>query len=294
MKDALHQPVMKHEVLEFLTIKKNDWYIDATFGRGGHTRSMLQAGAKVFALDHDAAAEEYARTKFVSELESGKLIFVRENFRKISDVTKTELGQKVKGILFDFGTSVDQLKDQDRGFSFESNAELDMRMDDRSGVKAKDLLALVHEKQLADMFFELGGEEQAKGIAKAIVKQREVSPIETTQELVTLIETVKKGYRTHLHPATKVFQALRMIVNSEVENIEEAFTHILELLQPKGRIITISFHEGEDRVVKHQFRDWAEANLGEVITQKPLSPSAQEIEENNRSRSAKMRVFQKK
>lgn len=289
---ALHQPVMVEEVIEHLQIKKNHWYIDATFGRGGHTSKILERGGCVIAFDHDLESTEFAQTQFQESIDQEKLIIVNENFNKLtSSIRERKLTHPISAILFDFGTSVDQLKDINRGFSFEHEASLDMRMDKRLGIQAKDLLAILSEKQLEDLFRNDGGEEEARAIAKAITRQREHTPIETTLQLRELIARTKHQKRTHLNPATKVFQALRIAVNSEMENIAEVLPQAFEILGPNGRIISISFHEGEDRIVKNQFKEWEHHNKGQQLTKKPLQPTEEEIHKNPRSRSAKLRVF---
>lgn len=289
----LHQSVLLQEAIDALQVKPGQWYIDGTFGRGGHTKHILKHGGKVIALDADQEAIEYGQEKFEKEISDQKLILIRENFNKLTNTVKNNGINEVAGILFDFGTSVDQLKSDTRGFSFEHDSELDMRMDDRLGVKAKDLLAILPEQQLAQLFWEVGGEEMSRSIAKAIVRTRGKQPLTTTQQLSTLIEQIKGGKRGKLHPATKVFQALRIAVNTELDSIREVLPQAFELLQHQGRLVTISFHEGEDRIVKHQMRDWQQHNQGTLITKHPIEPSQGEIENNPRSRSAKLRIFEK-
>lgn len=288
--DALHKPVMLQEAIDALNVSPNNWYIDATFGRGGHTRAILNNGGNVIAFDHDQEAVSYGQIHFVQELEKGNLVLKRANFSQMKSSLE-KYSVDIQGILFDFGTSVDQLTDQNRGFSFTGNGPLDMRMDDRLGVTAAQLLAALNEQQLSRMFKEYGGEEAARAIAKSIVSERKNAPIETTQQLVALIARTKRK-REKLHPATKVFQALRMVVNSEVDSMQEALPQALESIVSNGVIVTIAFHEGEDRVVKQQFKEWHDQKKG---TAHPLiKPSISEIEDNPRSRSAKLRVFSKK
>lgn len=283
---------MVDEVLKSFELQPNQWYIDATFGRGGHTQKLINAGAKVIAFDHDLEAIEYGQEKFKEEIANGQLILIRENFNKLKESLNTlTLKPEISGILFDFGTSVDQLKDEERGFSFETDAPLDMRMDDRLGVKAKDLLALLNEKQLEDLFRNEGGEDQAKSIARAIVKVRATKPIQTTKELADTVSRVKQNRGSHLHPATKVFQALRIAVNTELQNIDEALPQAFEILSNSGRLVTISFHEGEDRIAKTLMKRWEEQHKGYQLTKKPLQPTEAEVQINNRARSAKLRAF---
>lgn len=294
---ALHAPVMLSEAIEALNVQPGKWYVDGTFGRGGHTRAILAKGGNVIALDHDQEAIQYGQIHFVQEIEAGNLVLIRTNFDamtnaiKLSKLITQEAKDNLAGILFDFGTSVDQLTNQERGFSFFGDGPLDMRMDDRLGVTAAQLLAVLSEQQLAQVFREFGGEEAAKAIARTIVQERGKKPITTTQELVSIIAKSKRK-RDKLHPATKVFQALRIVVNSELDNIKSALPQALELVQENGVIVTIAFHEGEDRIVKQTFKKWEEA--GRVTNADLQKPSVQEINENPRSRSAKLRVCTKK
>lgn len=293
VKTAKHQPVLLQETIEALTIEPGNLYVDATFGRGGHTREILNHGGKVIAFDHDQEAIEYGTAEFEKELTTNYLLLIRESFIKLEQELKTRGIEQVDGVLFDFGTSVDQLTSQDRGFSFESDSPLDMRMDDRLGVTASDLLAILPEKQLAQLFIEYGGEEQSRAIAKRIVKVREKTPITSTRQLAQLVFEVKGGRFGHLNPATKVFQALRIAVNTELDNIEQGLPPALNVVKSGGRIVTIAFHEGEDRIAKQLFKNWEEHGKGENLTKRPIQPSEVEMKDNPRSRSAKLRIFKK-
>ena len=291
-----HITVMLTDAVEALQIKSGQWYIDGTFGRGGHTQEILNAGGNVIAFDFDKQAIEYGQEKFADEIKNGQLILIRENFSHLADTVLTFKEKhsisKISGILFDFGTSTEQLTSKERGFSFEGDGPLDMRMDQRLGVQAKDLLAIIPEKQLAELFSVMGGERDAKRIARAIKKSPEpITTIEQLRKVILQNKHVKKNQK--IHPATKVFQALRIAVNTELDNIIEMIPQALNLLENNGRIVTIAFHEGEDRIIKHTFKNWESRNLGYLTTKKPLSPSDAEQEKNPRSRSAKMRVFVK-
>ncbi|MCB9812810.1 MAG: 16S rRNA (cytosine(1402)-N(4))-methyltransferase RsmH [Pseudomonadales bacterium] len=296
MTNNQHITVLLNEATKALQVKKNHWYIDATFGRGGHTQKILEEGGKVIAFDVDQEAIEFGKKMFGSSIKPGNLILVRENFANISSIISSlrEDGQieDIDGILFDFGTSTQQLKSNERGFSFEGDGELDMRMDNRLGVKAKDLLALIPTNQLEELFREFGGENDARRIAKAI--KNSPHPITTTKELSNLIINIKGRQQGKLHPATKVFQALRIAVNTEIENIMMVLPQALELLNSEGRIVTIAFHEGEDREVKNTFKLWEQEEKGENLSKNPIIPTNEEIKGNSRSRSAKMRIFIKK
>lgn len=299
---ALHQPVMLTKALEYLNIQADAWYIDATFGRGGHTQAILDKQARVIAFDVDQEAIAYGQEKFQSDIESNRLFLIQANFVQLeSEVSKLKQSHQaltaIHGVLFDFGTSLDQVRASHRGFSFQhSEAPLDMRMDTNLGVTAADLLNILSAKQLTQLFKEFGGERQAKKIAQAIDRHRgkdRQNKIETVGDLVKIIKQVKKR-RSHLHPATKVFQALRIAVNDELGSIEQALPQALRIIVPGGRIAAISFHEGEDRIVKHSFRNWEKLETGRVLTPKPIKPSEKELEKNLSARSAKLRAFEKK
>lgn len=292
-----HISVLKTEALEALQVKPQQWYVDATFGRGGHTTAILEQGGNVIGFDCDQEAISYGEEHFAQEIAEGRLILVNQNFDKLKETLEKVKAEKnisgIAGILFDFGVSSPQIDTAERGFSFLHDGPLDMRMDKRLGVQAKDLLIVLPEKQLAELFWVYGGEEQSRRIAKMIVQQRTRKPFMTTTELANAISKVKP--RTgHLHPATKVFQALRMAVNSEVDSIETALPQSLEVVQPGGTIVTIGFHEGEDRVVKHLFQKWTDQQKGQYMDKKAVMPTDEEIAHNPRSRSAKLRVFVKK
>jgi 16S rRNA (cytosine1402-N4)-methyltransferase len=292
---------MLKETLAGLQVKSGRWYIDATFGRGGHSQAILDLGGKVVGLDFDEQTIDLARRRFSEALEDNSLLLLRENFdqlaKVISQLEKDKiLNTKIWGVLFDFGTSTDQLMSASRGLSFEhQDTPLDMRLDSRLGVKAEDLLKILTVKQLTQIFQDYGGEEYAKKLAKAIVNVREKNPraLETVGQLVKLI-LANKPRRGHLHPATKVFQALRIAVNDELDNIARALPQALETVASGGRIVTIAFHEGEDRPIKQLFAKWEEQGRGKRINKKPIKPSDTELSENQRSRSAKLRIFERK
>lgn len=291
-----HIPVMLKEAVESLSIKPGAWYIDGTFGRGGHTRAILNQGGKVIALDHDNEAISYGMTHFVKDLEEGNLKLIHENFEKIGSHPETSSLQ-VSGILFDFGVNSAQLDVADRGFSFQVDAPLDMRMDMRLGVTAKDLVNALGKKELYDLLTTYAQEFNARVIVDAILQSRKEKPIETTLELAELIEHAvggrAKGKSGKLHPATRTFMALRMAVNDELGSIQHALPLSLDRLVFGGRLVTISFHEGEDRLVKQAMREWEEQKKGTMLTKHPLEPSTDELMANPRSRSAKLRVFEK-
>lgn len=284
---ATHVPVLLNEALDALAVEKDAWYIDGTFGRGGHTRAILNKGGKVIAFDWDPEAIEHGKQTFASEIENNWLLFIQESFANLRQAVTQ---QPIAGILFDFGTSTEQLTSAKRGFSFEGDGPLDMRMDPNLGVTAADLLAVVPEKQLAELFKDFGGEPQAKAIAKAI--KRNLTPIKTTKQLSDVILSISRNRHGKLHPATKVFQALRIAVNSELDQITAALPQAFELLAPAGHLVTIAFHEGEDRIAKHFMKE-QEKNQTAVVSP-IITASEEEITRNPRARSAKLRHLQKK
>lgn len=299
---SAHQAVLVEEVISALDPQPGKTYIDATFGRGGHSGALLAKGSKIIGFDFDVQSIERAKETFKKELTSGQLILQRENFTQMEATLanlKKSLDLEINGILFDFGTSTDQLMSKERGFSFEATDELlDMRMDERLGVRAADLLKLLDERQMAGLFAEYGGEEHAKAIAHKIVQVRKQDPqsLDRVGTLVTIIESIKRGQvRGRIHPATKVFQALRIIVNDELRNIELALPMSVRILKQSAalskRLVCIAFHEGEDRLVKTFFKQQEAQGLGTCLTRKALGASEQELETNPRARSARLRVL---
>ncbi len=262
-----HKSVLLKEVLQALNVQKGKWYLDATLGDGGHSLAILQAGGNVVGIDVDPEALERVRKRFEKEkINKEKYILIQGNFREIKQL----LGdKKFSGIIFDLGVSSLQFDEVKRGFSFMKDAPLDMRMDPSLKVTAADLINGLNKGELIKLFLTLGEERQAKKVTELIISNR---PISTTMQLAKII---------YVHPA-KVFQALRIAVNDELNSLKEALPQALELLDLGGMIIVISFHSLEDRIVKHFFKS---KNL--------ITPSDEEIKLNPRSRSAKMRVFKK-
>lgn len=295
--NKLHKPVLLAEVLSALDVKQGRYYIDATFGRGGHTQVILNKGGKVIAFDADKEAIEFGEKEFRSAIDAKQLILIRENFEKLAEnvnkIQKKFNIDKIHGCLFDFGCSTDQLKSEVRGFSFDSDATLDMRMDDRLGVKALDLLNLLSDRELTKLFWEYGGEEQARKVAREIVLNRKQGRnIKTTQQLAKLVSKVKTR-NGKLHPATKVFQALRIAVNDELASIKKALPQAFKLLAINGRLVAISFHEGEDKLVKKFFKEQESLKTCVLLNKKPITASEKELTENPNSRSAKLRALER-
>lgn len=291
--NSYHKSVLLQEAITALQIEPGKNYIDATLGGGGHTRLVLEKGGIVLGIDQDDDALRYVGENFTSAIEDGKLVLVHGNFGDIAQIAKENHFTNISGVLFDIGVSSHQLDEGTRGFSFLSDSALDMRMDRNLGVTAADLVNGLTKPELIELFTKYGEEVFAKKIAEAIVVARLQKPITTTKELADLIagKVAKIG---KIHPATKVFQALRIAVNDELNSLKNGLKQAVQLLEKNGRLVVISFHSLEDRIVKHTFEEFERERLGEIITIKPITPTEEEILKNNRARSAKMRVFAKK
>lgn len=283
--------------MEALRIEKDHWYIDATLGGGGHSLAIIQQGGRVLGVDQDADSISYVEDKFKVQNSKFKIgvdvKLVRGNFRDIDKLVAEAEIEAVSGILYDLGVSSHQIDTPERGFSFQREGPLDMRMSSELGVTAADLVNGLTKNELYELFITLGEEYNARAICDRIISARGVKPIVTTSELAELIRGPKRTF-AKTDPATKVFQALRIAVNDELHGLTESLPKALALLSTGGRLAVISFHSLEDRIVKNVFKEFEEKNLGIIVTKKPIIPSDLEQEENRRSRSAKLRVFEKK
>jgi len=285
---SYHTSVLLQETLDFLNVQNGKQYIDATLGGGGHTKEILERGGKVLGIDADQDALDYVGTK-------ENLTVAKGNFKDIDRLARENGFENVAGILFDLGISSHHVDDAERGFSFQKEGPLDMRMDRELGVSAADLVNVLHKGQLYELFTKFGEERFAKSIAQGIVNARQNHPITTTTELSQIVSRIvpRSATAKHINPATRIFQALRIVVNDELTSIEEALPKAIELLGKNGRIVVISFHSLEDRIIKRAFLAYAEEGIGRILTKRPLIPTEQEQETNKRSRSAKLRVFEK-
>ncbi len=288
-----HTSVLLQEVIEGLDIQLGKKYIDATLGAGGHTRVILDQGGLVLGIDQDQDSVAFVKENFKFEILNLKLKLAQGNFAKIQEIAKENEFPDVAGVLFDLGVSSHQLDDSARGFSFSKDAPLDMRMDAGLAVTAKDLVNALNKGELAELFTKYGEEPFAKRIAEKIVEKRSEKPIETTIELAEIVRSVYPKGIHKIHPATKVFQALRIAVNDELVSLETALPQALSILEENGRIAVISFHSLEDRIVKHTFNRWEEEKKGKNITKKPIEVTEDEKEANRRARSGKLRIFMK-
>jgi len=286
-----HIPVMISQVGKCLVNDENGLYVDCTFGGGGHSSFLLEKfpGIKIIAFDWDADAQN--RFKEKENIFSGRLSFIRDNFKNIKSALSNAGINKVSGILADIGVSSKQFDDESRGFSFGSSV-LDMRMDLRNPLTAKEIVNSYSEEDLADIFYKYGEEYRSRQIASAIVERRKRGIINTARELQDIVSGVKRP-EGKINPATKVFQALRIYVNSELENLETLLSDAPLLLEKGARIAVISFHSLEDRIVKNNFKQNASNGVYDILTKKTVIADKEEIKLNPRARSAKMRIAEK-
>ena len=284
--NSFHVSVLLKEIIEGLRIEEGKKYIDATLGGGGHSFEILKQGGIVLGIDVDQDAIDHVKLKVKSE----KLKVMKGNFRDIDKIAHLNNFEKVSGIIFDLGVSSHQLGKGERGFSFQKEGPLDMRMDHELGVRAMDLLKILTKGELYEIFTKFGEENRAWAVSSRIVSARKMKPIETTKDLVGVIGGSRPG---GIHAATKVFQALRIAVNDELGSLEEALPKAIRLLEKNGRLAVISFHSLEDRIVKRSFISFGNMKLGKIITKKPIVASQDEVEKNRKSRSAKLRIFEK-
>ena len=306
---TVHRPVMLGEVLDLMDIRQGGTYIDATIGGGGHAEAILDcigSSGRLIGIDRDRealarAADRLSPRHANYSLEHG-------NFSEIGDIARTRRAENVDGVLMDLGMSSPQVDAVERGFSFMRDGPLDMRMDLSQDLTAADLVNDESVDALASILRTLGEEPSARRVARAIDQARRAARIETTGQLADIVSRAKGGRRSRIHPATKTFQALRMAVNRELESVEKGLHAAIRLVRPGGRVAVLTFHSLEDRLVKRCFASHAgrreslpeggERWVGEEpavrrITRKPLRPSADEVRENPRSRSAKLRVVQR-
>jgi 16S rRNA (cytosine1402-N4)-methyltransferase len=290
-----HKSVLVREVVQALALKPGGTYVDATFGGGGHTRALLEADptVTVIALDWDTVALEKNGAP-LQELYPDRLKLMWGNFAQIDRLLKREGIEKVDGILADFGTSQYQLHER-AGFSFHKDSPLDMRMSpSHRKITAAELLNKASEEKLTSIFRELGQEPKARLIARAIVVERQKSPFKTTLQLSKLVERLISRHGRTTHPATKIFQALRIFINQELDNIHAFLINGTKMLAPNGRLVCISFHSLEDRIVKQFFKkQQAEEPYMRLISDGPIEANAEEVAQNPSSRSAKLRVAER-
>jgi 16S rRNA (cytosine1402-N4)-methyltransferase len=308
-----HVTVLLKETVDGLNIKPNGVYVDCTLGGAGHSQYLLSQLSKeghLYAFDQDEKAIKHASAFLEKEVNEGKVTFIRSNFRHLQEKLAEHGVTEIDGILYDLGVSSPQLDEGERGFSYHQDAPLDMRMDQSASLSAYEVINEYSYEQLVKIFFRYGEEKFSKQIARLIEKKRIDKKIETTGELV---EIIKEGIpaparRKGGHPAKRIFQAVRIEVNSELEVIGESIEQAIELLNDEGRISVITFHSLEDKIVKNIFKEYSQPQdlppglpmvpveyqpALKLVNRKPIVASDDELDENNRSRSAKLRIAEK-
>lgn len=286
---TFHKPVLLQEIIENLKVAKDHQYIDATVGGGGHTVEILNRGGVVLGIDQDEEALNFTRNLLGQEYNS-RLTLTKGNFKNIDKIAEKYGFTKVSGILFDLGISSYQVDEKSRGFSFRKEARLDMRMDKDLKVSAFEIINNEPFETLERIFLKYGEEPKAEHIAHLITKTRSHKPINTTLELAELVSKVYGNPKeSGRNPATRVFQALRVAVNDEINALKEGLNKSISLLDKGGRLVVISYHSLEDRIAKFKMKN----EKLKIITKKPITGSWEEIRENRRARSAKLRIAQK-
>ena len=308
LKVEYHKPVLFDEVIDNIITEKKAVYVDCTLGGGGHTEGILEKSSDnsvVIGIDQDMEAIGYVKKRL--EKYGDKLQVFQDNFRNIDTIVYFAGYDKVDRILMDIGVSSNQLDNIERGFSYRYEAKLDMRMNKDSSVSAYDVVNKFSEKEIADIIYKYGEEPKSRKIAKNIVEYRKNKKIETTVELSDIIiKSIGKSMKKH--PSKRTFQAIRIFVNKELEVLEEALDKAVNLLNKGGKLLVITFHSLEDRMVKEKFRKYEnpcicppeipvcvcnKKSLGKVITKKPIVAKDEELETNNRAHSAKLRIFER-
>lgn len=286
-----HQPVMVAEVIQYLITDPKGVYVDATVGGGGHAKAILEKitqQAVLIGIDRDREAID-AAGQVLADFGS-RVKLVHGSFSAIAEILHQEEVVTIHGVLFDLGVSSRQLDIPERGFSFSQDGPLDMRMNQSQKMDACQVVNTFSEKELADIFFYYGEERKSRKIARSIVNSRQRKPITTTKELEKIIWNCNPGRRGGIHPATRVFMALRIYINHELDELPKALESVLQFMKEGARLVVLSYHSLEDRIVKNFFRNNDQLA---VINRKPMTPSLQEIQVNPRARSARMRVAQK-
>ena len=308
-----HISVLLNETVDGLNIKPDGIYVDGTLGGGGHSKQILNriTTGHLYGIDQDADAIAFASKRLENNLSNGTLTIIRDNYCNMKQALSSEGVSKVDGIMLDLGVSSYQLDTENRGFSYMTDAPLDMRMDQRSTMSAKEVVNGYDESDLYRIIRDYGEDPFAKNIAKHIVQMRKEKAIETTGQLNEAIRAAipMKIQKTLGHPSKRTYQAIRIEVNSELNVLKNTLDDMVELLNPGGRLCIITFHSLEEKIVKAAYREWENPCIcppsfpvctcnrkpkGKIINKKPILPSAEELEENSRSHSAKLRIFEKR
>ncbi len=295
---SIHIPVLKNEVLKYLDPKSNENFIDCTIGEGGHALAILEKNGpkgKILGIDQDPEQIKNLESRIKNQELRKRIILTCENFVNLKEIVKKKKFGKVQGILMDLGISSWHLEKSGRGFSFLRNEPLDIRFSSEVSLTAEKILNYYSLQEIERILESYGEERFSQNIAKNIIKFRKLKPIKTTFQLVEIIkESIPKRFQYQItNPATRTFQALRIAVNDELNNLQKALSQALDILKPEGRLVVISFHSLEDRIVKNFFKEKQKENSLKILTKKPIIPSFQEIKVNHRSRSAKLRAISK-
>ncbi len=293
----MHLPVLKEEVLKYLDPKPNENFIDCTAGQGGHMIPILEKiGPKGRIMGIEINEQLYEKLKSKTKKFQERTTLINDSYSNLKETIEKEKFSSVSGILFDLGFSSWHMDESGTGFSFRKDEFLDMRYStkEKDDIKAWDIINDWPKQELEEIFKKYGEERFSKIIAQRIIEKREIKKIDTTLDLSEIIkESIPlKFQKKKIHPATKVFQALRIVVNDELENLEKSLPQAIDVLKKNGRIVVISFHSLEDRIVKHFFKDLSKENKIKILTKKPIMADEQETEINPRSRSAKLRAIQ--
>ncbi|MCX7982470.1 MAG: 16S rRNA (cytosine(1402)-N(4))-methyltransferase RsmH [Syntrophales bacterium] len=310
-KDAFHKPVMKDEVVNYLNCRAGGIYVDGTVGGGSHARAILEtmnSQGLLICIDRDEEAINEAKENLRSF--SSNVVFVHDNFSRIKEILAERKISQVDGVLLDLGVSSHQLLSKERGFSFSLDGPLDMRMDKRERLTAHTVVNTFPEETLKEIIRDYGEERWASRIARSIVERREIAPISTTKELADLVVSAipPSKRKMEIHPATRTFMALRIYVNKELEALKDGLSGAMDCLSSGGRLVVIAFHSLEDRMVKEAFREAVRScncppgtpicsctsqSSFRLVTKKAIRPSPEELEENPRARSAKLRALER-
>ena len=311
-KEFHHVTVMLHETIDMLDVKSDGIYVDATLGGAGHSEYLLsKLGEKghLYAFDQDQNAIDNAQKRLAPYIEKGMVTFIKDNFRHLQARLQEAGVQEIDGICYDLGVSSPQLDQRERGFSYKKDAPLDMRMNQEASLTAYEVVNRYDYHDLVRIFFKYGEDKFSKQIARKIEQARQVKPIETTTELAEIIKSAKptKELKKKGHPAKQIFQAIRIEVNDELGAADESIQQAMDMLALEGRISVITFHSLEDRLTKQLFKEASTVEVPkglpfipdelkpkmELVSRKPILPSKEELEANNRSHSAKLRVARK-
>ncbi|URZ88232.1 16S rRNA (cytosine(1402)-N(4))-methyltransferase RsmH [Floricoccus penangensis] len=306
-----HETVLLHETVDMLNVKPDGIYVDATMGGAGHSKYLLDklTTGHLYAFDQDQVAHDNAKIKLKKYIEQGSVTLIKDNFRNIKSAL-SDLGiEKIDGILYDLGVSSPQFDDAGRGFSYRNEAKLDMRMDQSSDLTAFEVVNKYQYSDLVRIFYRYGEEKYSKQIARKIESARKIEPIETTTQLSEVIKSAlpQKELKKKGHPAKRIFQSIRIEVNDELGAAEDSIEQAIDLLNIDGRISVITFHSLEDRLTKNIFKEYSTVDVPrglpfipdelkpilELVNRKPILASPEELENNNRAHSAKLRVAQK-